>query len=51
MPKQYEAIRDRLIEKGKSEREAKRIAAKTYNKRARGLGVRPVTGKHKKAAT
>lgn len=32
MPRQYEAIRDRLIEQGYSEDEAKRIAAATYNR-------------------
>jgi hypothetical protein len=32
MPKQYEAIRDSLIERGYSEEEAKRIAAATWNK-------------------
>lgn len=32
MPKQYEAIRDNLEAKGKPEKEAKRIAAATYNK-------------------
>lgn len=32
MPRQYEAIRDSLIEKGYSEEEAKRIAAATWNK-------------------
>jgi len=36
MPKQYEAIRDRLMQDGKSEKEAKRIAAATYNKRHPG---------------
>jgi hypothetical protein len=36
MPKQYEAIRDSLISRGKSEKEAKRIAAATYNSRHPG---------------
>lgn len=30
-PEQYEAIRDSLIKKGKSRKEAKTIAAKIYN--------------------
>lgn len=32
MPKRYEAIRDSLKKRGKSAKEAKRIAAATYNK-------------------
>lgn len=44
MPRQYEAIRDKLKAKGKSEDEAQRIAAATYNKH-RG-NKPPVTGKH-----
>lgn len=32
MPKQYEHIRDRLINQGVSAKEAKRIAAATWNK-------------------
>lgn len=31
MPKQYEAIRDSLIKKGKSPKAAKTMAAKIYN--------------------
>lgn len=31
MPEGYEKIRDRLIEQGKSEKEAKTIAAKIWN--------------------
>jgi len=31
MPKQYEAIRDRFINQGMSEKEAKTRAAKIYN--------------------
>jgi hypothetical protein len=46
MPKQYEKIRDSLKASGKSDKEAKRIAAATYNKH-RG-NKPPVTGKHKK---
>lgn len=33
MPKEYEAIRDSLVSRGESLKEAKRIAAMTYNKR------------------
>lgn len=36
MPKEYEAIRDSLRRRGKSMKEAKRIAAMTYNKRHPG---------------
>jgi hypothetical protein len=31
MPKGYEEIRDKLIEQGKSEKEAKTLAAKIWN--------------------
>lgn len=44
MPKQYEAIRDSLKRSGKSDKEAKRIAAATYNKTHKS---RPVTRKSK----
>jgi hypothetical protein len=44
MPKQYEAIRDALIKKGKSTKSAKTLAAKIYNSR-RKKGQKPVTGK------
>lgn len=33
MPKEYEAMRNSLLSRGKSSQEAKRIAAATYNKR------------------
>lgn len=33
MPKEYTAIRDNLIKQGKDPKEAKRIAAATYNSR------------------
>jgi hypothetical protein len=51
MPKQYEKIRDSLKKgtanrPGLPDKEAKRIAAATYNKH-RG-NKPPVTGKHKK---
>lgn len=42
MPKQYERIRDSLKKSGKSDKEAKRIAAATFNKN-RKLGQKPVT--------
>jgi hypothetical protein len=35
-PKEYEAIRDSLVGRGKSLKEAKRIAAMTWNKRHKG---------------
>lgn len=47
MPKEYEKIRDSLKRSGKPSKEAKRIAAATYNKR-RQPGQAPVTGTHKK---
>lgn len=43
MPRQYEAIRDKLKAEGKPTDEAQRIAAATYNKH-RGSKP-PVTGK------
>ncbi len=42
MPREYEAIRDRLIRKGFGVREAKTKAAKIYNSR-RKAGQKPVT--------
>jgi hypothetical protein len=44
MPKQYEAIRDKMIQQGKSPAEAKTSAAKIYN--AKRGKKKPVTGKH-----
>lgn len=44
MPKQYEAIRDSLVKKGKSLKAAKTTAAKIYNSK-RKKGQKPVTGK------
>lgn len=44
MPKKYEAIRDKLIKKGKSSKAAKKSAARTYNA-ARKPGQAPVTRK------
>lgn len=43
MPQQYEAIRDSLLAHGKGAKEAKRIAAATYNAH-RKSGQAPVTG-------
>lgn len=51
MPKKYEKIRDSLKRRGKSDREAKRIAAATYNKQ-RKPGQKPVgPSYHKKKTT
>lgn len=47
MPKQYEAIRDRLIKQGMMAAEAKTLAAKIYNAN-RKPGQKPVTGKAEK---
>jgi hypothetical protein len=44
MPAQYEHIRDSYIAAGKSAKEAKKLAAMTYNAH-RKPGVAPVTGK------
>lgn len=46
MPKQYEEIRDSYLKRGKGEKEAKRLAAMTYNAH-RKSGQKPVTGKMK----
>jgi hypothetical protein len=43
MPEKYEKIRDSLEARGKPAKEAKRIAAATYNKQ-RKPGQKPVTG-------
>lgn len=48
MPKKYEAIRDKLLEKGIASKIAKTRAAKIYNA-TRKPGQKPVTGKHKGA--
>ena len=41
MPKEYESIRDALVKRGKSLKDAKTIAAKIYNKRhGKGHGLR-----------
>lgn len=44
MPKEYEAIRDDLVKRGKALKEAKSEAAAIYNKRHPGKPLRP----HKK---
>jgi hypothetical protein len=44
MPKQYEAIRDKLKKEGYSDKEAKTRAAKIYNAK-RKPGQKPVTRK------
>jgi hypothetical protein len=44
MPKQYEAIRDRLIAQGLREAAAKKSAARIYNSQHPN---KPVTNKHK----
>lgn len=44
MPKQYEAMRDKFISEGMSERAAKAKAARIWNSMH---PERPVTGKHK----
>lgn len=41
MPKQYEAIRDNLVDHGKSMKEAQSEAAATYNKQHPGHPMRP----------
>lgn len=45
MPKQYEAIRDRLEREGKSHDEVQSSAAAIYNSKHKN---KPVTGSHKK---
>ena len=46
MPKKYEAIRDKLVAKGKPLATAKTSAAKIFNA-TRKPGQKPVTGKSK----
>lgn len=41
MPKQYEDIRDSYLKRGKSLKEAKRLAAMTYNARHPGHPLKP----------
>jgi hypothetical protein len=36
MPKQYEAIRDKLMQEGKPKKEAQATAAKIYNSKDKG---------------
>lgn len=47
MPKQYEEIRDSYVRRGKSLKEAKKLAAMTYNARHPGHPMRP----HRKKRT
>ena len=49
MPKQYEEIRDSYIRRGKSTKEAKRLAAMTYNSRHPGHPMHPHRKKKKKS--
>jgi hypothetical protein len=46
MPKKYEAIRDKLVDKGLTLTSAKTSAARIFNSQ-RKPGQKPVTGKHK----
>ena len=41
MPKQYEDIRDSYLRRGKSKKEAERLAAMTYNSRHPGHPMHP----------
>ena len=47
MPKEYEAIRDSLLKRGKSLKKAKQEAAATYNKRHPGHSLAQWQKKHK----
>ncbi len=47
MPEKYEKIKESLKKQGKSDAEAKRIAAATFNAHRR-RGQKPVTGKGEK---
>lgn len=47
MPKQYEHIRDSYIRRGKSVKEAKKLAAMTYNARHPGHPMHPHRDKRK----
>lgn len=49
MPKQYEAIRDKLISQGKSTAAAKTSAAKIYNSKHPGAPVTRTSDKKKPA--
>lgn len=46
MPKKYEAIRDKMMAKGKSPKSAKKSAARIFNAQ-RKPGQKPVTRKSK----
>lgn len=47
MPKQYEAIRDKLIAEGKSSQDAKKHAAMIYNSKHPGAPVTRTSDKKK----
>ncbi len=47
MPVQYEKIRDSYLKRGKSMKEAKKLAAMTYNSRHPGHAMKP----HRKKRT
>lgn len=47
MPEKYEAIKEKLIEKGMSKKKAKKRAAKIYNAQ-REEGQKPVTSHYDK---
>lgn len=47
MPRQYEHIRDSYLASGKSEKEAKRLAAMTYNSRHPGQPMKPHRKRHR----
>lgn len=47
MPKQYEEIKASYLKRGKSLKEAKRLAAMTYNARHPGHPMRPHRDKRK----
>ena len=47
MPKEYTAIKEALLGRGKPEKEAKRIAAATFNSRHPGNPMGPWTDKGK----
>lgn len=49
MPKQYEAIRDKLIAEGKSSQDAKKHAAMIYNSKHPGAPVTRTSDKKKPA--
>jgi len=46
MPKEYEAMKEEYLKKGKSEKDAERIAAATYNSKVRPTKGGPAMGPH-----